>query len=190
MIDEQELIYQASPTPKIKKTCFIKPHLEPKWTRFGLPSLLQRINEEELLYQVSSKSRMKKNCSTKPGGILLDQKWRRIVVLSSCKNEEILVYQASSGPRMKNKLVHHGSINGKLRKIALPGLAQGLMNKNYSTMPPLDQDWRRIVIPGLLHSKIDEELVYQASPRGLKKNWFIRPPLHQEWRRIGLPGLL
>jgi len=48
---------------------------------------------------------------------------------------------------------------------------------------------RRIALPVLPWTTNEEELVYQALPKGkMKKKRFTRPSLDQERRRICLPG--
>jgi len=64
------------------------------------------------------------------------------------------------------------------------------MKKNCSTKPIPKEKRRRIALPGLPWTTNEEELVYQALPKGkMKKKRFTRPSLDQERRRICLPGL-
>ena len=50
------------------------------------------------------------------------------------------------------------------------------MKKNWYIRPPLDQEQKRIGIPGLMWRENEEEVVYQTSSRGLtQKNCSTKP---------------
>ena len=124
-----------------------------------LAKLFQR-RHEELLYQASTKREMKKNCSGRPS---LKQKRRRIGLLKRPLVAQGHKNEIPHDNRALWETFFQAWIWTNNVKELVYSLSKPKMKKDWSTKPPLEGKWRRIALPGSHQRENEEDLPSQAS---------------------------